>query len=120
PARRQPRWPGKYAFAESWRAPARRERAMRELLEHVAPPLHRYGYELVERMPDRLVFARSRRPIWTFVVAVVLFPFGLLALLYKDEERLAIDLLEDAGGTLVTARGTAPLAVRRAFATLEA
>jgi hypothetical protein len=119
PARRGPWVPGTYAFAESWRAPADRATAMRELLEHVAPPLHRHGYELSERTPDRLVFTFSHRPLWTILLAIFLFPIGLLALLYKEHERLTIDLIEDERGTLVSARGVASLPVRRAFATLE-
>jgi len=120
PARGVPWIPGNYAFAESWRAPTDRETAMRELLEHVAPPLHRHGYELAERTPDHVVFTISRRPAWTILLAIFLFPLGLLALLYKEHERLTIDLLEDERGTLVSARGVASLPVRKAFATLEA
>ena len=48
-----------------------------------------------------------------------LFPFGLLALLYKDRERITIDLDEDEHGTHLVASGVAPLPVRRAFAELE-
>ena len=68
----------------------------------------------------RLVFRRERRPIWTIAVAVLVFPFGLLALLYKDEARIVIDLQPAKDGTLVSASGVAPLSVRRAFAELEA
>ena len=65
------------------------------------------------------MFERHRRPVWTFVVAVLVFPFGLLALLYKDEVRIAIDLHPSDRGTLVAASGVAPLAVRQAFRQLE-
>ena len=120
PARRPPRVPGKHYFAETWRAPARPEHAMRDLLTYVAPPLQRNGYELREHTPHRLVFVRSRRPIWTVAVAVLVFPFGLLALLYTEESRVAIDLHPAGDGTLVSASGVAPLAVRQAFRQLEA
>jgi DUF1707 SHOCT-like domain len=119
PARRPPKVPGKYHFAETWRAPSSAERTMAELMEHVAPPLARHGYSLVERSPYRLVFRRSRRPVWTIVLAIVLFPFGLLALLYQDSEQIAIDLQAQGTGTLVSATGVAPLDVRRGFAALE-
>src|SRR5689334_2577257 len=76
PARKPPRLPGKYHFAETWRAPSSSERAMAEIMQYVAPPLARHGYALVERTPHRLVFRRSRRPAWTIVVAILLFPFG--------------------------------------------
>ena len=120
PAHTQPRMPAKYHFAETWRAPSTAERTMGELMQHVAPSLARHGYDLVTRSPYRLVFVRERRPVWTIVVAIVLFPFGLLALLYKDSERITIDLHPDGNGTLVSATGIAPLDVRRAFAQLEA
>jgi hypothetical protein len=120
PARRPPKVPGKYHFGETWRAPSSAERTMAELMEHVAPPLARHGYGLVERTPYRLVFRRTRRPVWTILVAIVLFPFGLFALLYQDSEQIAIDLQPQGTSTLVSATGIAPLDVRRAFAMLEA
>jgi hypothetical protein len=119
PAVKQPRVPGKHYFTETWRAPAGPESAMRELLTYVAPPLQRSGYELREHTPHRLLFVRSRRPVWTIAVAVLLFPFGLLALLYQDEARVAIDLHPAGDGTLISAGGVAPLAVRQAFRQLE-
>jgi hypothetical protein len=119
PARKPPKLPGKYHFAETWRAPSSAERAMAEIMEHVAPPLARHGYSLVERTPYRLVFKRSRRPAWTIVLAILLFPFGLLALLYQESEQITIDLQPQGTSTLVSASGIAPLDVRRAFAILE-
>jgi Domain of unknown function (DUF1707) len=119
PARKPPKVPGKYHFAETWRAPSSAQRAMGEIMEHVAPPLARHGYALVDRSPYRLVFRRSRRPVWTILVAIVLFPFGLLALLYQDSEQITIDLQPQGSSTLVSASGVAPLDVRRAFAILE-
>ena len=79
---KRPKVPGTTYFADTWRAPAPPEAAMRDLMQFVAPPLQRHGYVLRERLPNRLVFDRSRRPIWTFAVAVLLFPVGLLALIY--------------------------------------
>jgi hypothetical protein len=119
PARKPPRVPGKHYFAETWRAPAGADRAMADLLTYVAPPLQRHGYELRRRTTHHLLFVRSRRPIWTIAVAVMLFPFGLLALLYQEEARIAIDLHPAGDGTLVSASGVAPLAVRQAFRQLE-
>jgi hypothetical protein len=120
PARMPPRVPGKYHFAETWRAPSNAEHTMGELMAHVAPPLARHGYALVSRSPYRLEFMRERRPVWTILVAVFLFPVGLFALIYKDRERIAIDLHPEGRSTLVSVSGVAPLDVRRAFATLEA
>jgi len=119
PARKPPKVPGKYHFAETWRAPTTAPGAMDALMEHVAPPLARHGYLLVTRSPYRLVFVRERRPVWTILLAILLFPFGLLALLYKEREQISIDLHPQGSSTLVSASGVAPLDVRRAFAALE-
>lgn len=119
PARKPPRVPGKYHFAETWRAPTTAGDAMDALMEYVAPPLTRHGYKLVTQSPYRLVFVRERRPVWTIVLAIVLFPIGLLALIYQEREQISIDLRPQGPSTLVSASGVAPLDVRRAFARLE-
>ena len=107
-------------FSGAWRVPAAPDRAMGDLLTHVAPPLQGAGYELRERSPYRLLFVRSRRPVWTFAVAVLVFPVGLLALLYTEDRHVAIDLRPAGEGTLVTAAGVAPPEIHDAFRRLEA
>ena len=66
-----------------------------------------------------MVFAREHRPSWTFVVAVLVFPIGLIALLHKDREEIVFELHERGDETLITASGSAPLAIRRALSELE-
>ena len=107
-------------FSGSWRVGGTPDRAMSDLLTHIAPALQGAGYELRERNPYRLLFVRSRRPLWTLAVAVLLFPVGLLALLYTEDRHVAIDLRPAGDGTLVTAGGVAPPAVHEAFRRLEA
>jgi hypothetical protein len=93
---------------------------MRELMADVVPPMERYGYDITQRWDGRLRFERETRPAWTILVAIFLFPFGLLALMYKDRERVTIDLDEfDDGTTQLVASGVAPLPIRRAFADLQ-
>ena len=116
PARARRR--GRY-FSGSWRVPASPERTMRDVFEHVVPPLEASGYGLRERTPYRLLYVRSRRPVWTFAVAVLTFPVGLLALLYTEDRHVAIDLQPTGGGTLVSAGGVAPPEVHDAFRRLE-
>jgi Domain of unknown function (DUF1707) len=116
---RRPCVPGRFAFTARWRSPADAKATMAELIAHVAPPLHGFGYDLTQREDDRLRFERELRPLWTIPVAIFLFPFGLLALLHKNRERITIDLAEDERGTRLVAIGVAPLSVRRAFAELE-
>jgi Domain of unknown function (DUF1707) len=116
---RAPLAPGRFAFTTRWHSPAGAKATMSELIARIAPPMHDVGYELIQREDDRLRFECERRPWWTFVVAVMVFPFGLLALLHKERDRITIDLAEDEHGTHLVATGVAPLPVRRAFAGLE-
>jgi hypothetical protein len=81
--------------------------------------LRGFGYELVERTPQRLVFARRRRPAWTIVVAIAFFPVGLLALLHSSSDVITVELTRRGGETICLAQGVAPLPVRREFAQLE-
>ena len=93
---------------------------MDEALRHIAPALHRGRYELVDKQPGRLAFSYSRRPAWTFAVAILGFPLGLLALLHTHEERVVLDFdTTPGGGTRLVVSGRAPRIVRRAFAELE-
>ena len=114
-----PRVPGRFAFTARWHSPADAKVTMAELIAHVAPPLSKFGYELIQREDDRLRFEREVRPAWTVLPAILLFPFGLLALLHKDRERITIDLADGEHGTHLVASGMGPLPVRRAFAKLE-
>jgi hypothetical protein len=117
--RNRPWMPGRLAFTSRWHSPADAKVTMRELMTFVVPPMERWGYDLTQRFGGRLRFERETRPLWTILVAVFLFPFGLFALLYKERERVTIDLDEDEHGTQLVASGVAPLPVRRAFAELE-
>ena len=119
PRRRRPVMPGRFAFSARWHSPVGAKPTMAELIAHVAPPLNNVGYELIGREDGRLRFEREHRPLWTFVIAVFLFPFGLLALLHKDRDRITIDLDDDEHGTNLVAIGIGPLPVRRAFTALE-
>jgi hypothetical protein len=116
---RRPWAPGNFGFTARWSSPLGVKPTSAELMAHVTPPLQRWGFELIQREDDRLRFEREVRPGWTYAVAVLVFPFGLLALMHKDRERITIDLAEDERGTHLIASGVAPLRIRRAFAELE-
>jgi hypothetical protein len=116
---RRPWVPGTWSFTSRWHSPLDARATAAERMAHVTPPLERWGYDLIQREDDRLRFEREVRPPWTYVVAVALFPFGLIALLHKDRERITIDLADDERGTHLVAGGVAPLRIRRAFAELE-
>lgn len=118
--RKRPWVPGRSPFHARWHSPAGARATLRELMADVAPPMEQWGYDITQRWDGRLRFERERRPAWTIVLAVIFFPIGLLALLYKERERVTIDLDElDDGTTQLVASGVAPLPIRRAFAELE-
>jgi hypothetical protein len=120
PRRRPPRIPGRFAFTTRWRAPVGREEAMADLLEHVVPPMHAYGYQIVERTPGRVVFDITRTPAWVILPCVFLFPIGLFALLVRTHEQITVEFVERGAETVLVAHGVGPLSVRKAFAGLEA
>ena len=111
--------PGWHAFTARWHTPVPAALTMAELIAHLAPEVQEEGFDLIQRADDRLRFERRRRPAWTFVVAVLIPVLGWFALLHKDRVRITIDVAETERGTRLVASGTAPLALRRAFAELE-
>jgi hypothetical protein len=118
--RSQPWLPGARGFSARWHTRARRAAVMDDFIRDVAPRMTAYGYDIVERTPDRVVFDLVRTPAWVVIPCVFLFPIGLFALLVKTHDRVTVDLLERGGETVLVAHGIAPLSVRRAFAELEA
>jgi len=119
PPRELPKAPGRAGFTARWLAPARRRQAAAELLEFVAPPMRSHGYALELNSEANLVFVRRRRPPWTFVLAVLLFPVGLLALLHTERDEIVFELHEHGQETMINVSGRAPLAIRRALSELE-
>jgi hypothetical protein len=114
-----PRLPGRAPFHARWTFDEAPGAAVAQFMESAAAPLHGFGYELVERGRERLVFARSRRPGWTIAAAILLFPVGLIALVHSVDEVITVDFVRKGGRTVGLAQGVAPLPVRRAFAQLE-
>jgi Domain of unknown function (DUF1707) len=90
--------PGRRHFSERKLLDAPVEEVREATLAFIVPPLERHGYLLHQEGPDVLVFADPARG-------------GTARIMMR---------LRDAGDrrTLVLAHGTAPLAVRRAFARL--
>ena len=91
-----------------------------EAMRTIAPHLLRSGYELARPSESQLVFTRERRPAWTILVAILLFPFGLLALTHKSRDsQVFVNAITAEGRTLVDVVGVAPAGVRRALLELE-
>ena len=56
---------------------------------------------------NTVMLTRRYCPTWVIVVAVFLFPIGLLALLYKETETLTISVAKVENGSRVMVSGTA-------------
>jgi hypothetical protein len=74
------------------------------------------GLRLEYPLPGMVVAVKKSRPWWTIVLAIVLFPIGLLFLLVRGEDRLTIQgvALPD-GGSRWTVTGKAEYAVGQAL-----
>jgi hypothetical protein len=90
-------------------------------LEHIVPAMVRVGYDVVQRdEPRMIVFEIRERPAWVPWVCVLGFPIGLIALAYKDTQRIVVTFDEIAPErTRLTSAGLARRPVRRAFAWLD-
>ena len=120
PRRRRP-LAGNRPFSVRIESPEQPVLVIAEAMRTIAPHLLRSGYELDRGGENQLVFTRSRRPGWTILVAIFLFPFGLLALMHKAREsQVFVNAISAGEGrTLVDVVGVAPAGVRRALLELE-
>ena len=115
PARRKP-WllPGNESFAVRIHVPKPPEQAIGDIVGDIFMPLAGTGSKPREEDSTRRVFARTHHPPWTFLAAVLLFPFGLFALMYREDSQVVVSVASaEHGLTAVDVYGTAPLAVRR-------
>lgn len=102
-----------------WHAPVPLAQATADVMRFVAPPLHAYGYRLVSSSRTELVYERTHRPTWTVIVAVVLFPLGLLALLHTERETITLSATDHGASTTIVAAGSAPPGLRHALSGLS-
>jgi hypothetical protein len=64
-------------------------------------------YQPIMHSPQGVQLARKRFPTWAIVLAVLLFPIGLLFLLAKEENNVWIGIEPLPTGTRVTIQGEA-------------
>jgi hypothetical protein len=60
------------------------------VFDRVIPVLVSDGYKMVARAGNTTMFERRSLPGWTILVAIFLFPFGLLALLARNRETITV------------------------------
>jgi hypothetical protein len=116
--RRRPWIPGNRSFAERMAVSSPRNRVIEQVLTALAPLFVARGYALVSNTERLVVFEQDRRPAWTILVAVFVFPIGLLALTHKRSSRIVVAFTDEADGTEIAAYGWAPLGMRRGLAEL--
>jgi hypothetical protein len=111
--------PGVQPFTHRALFPVTPDICRAQALEKIAPALHRFDYELISQSRNGLVFERTIRPGWTIAVAILVFPFGLLALNQRNVDRIVISFEQHpGGGTEMTVHGRAPRRIRKGFATI--
>jgi hypothetical protein len=113
--------PGVHPFTRRILVPASLTRTHAVALDTIAPGLNGYGYELKRSSSQALEFERHRSRALARVVAVLLFPIGLLALLGgSGPERVVITFEpHGTGETTMVVHGRATRRVRKAFAELS-
>src|SRR5439155_15524117 len=73
------------------------------------------GYALAGEVPNGFAVRRRRIPVWAIVLAVVFFPLGLLFLLVKADEVVAVAMDPTPDGTQVTVTGRASSRLQRSL-----
>ena len=77
-------WTGRHvAFQETLILPVAPEDAAGLVQARLTPAMREYGYGLVSQSPSGLLYSYTFRPLWLIFPCVLLFPIGLLSLLYK-------------------------------------
>jgi hypothetical protein len=88
---------------DSKRAP---QEAMKRYLSLVTESFAKSKWFPVNHSPDTVRFARERFHTWQIVVAILLFPVGLLALLAEKQKHWANAVfLEKGSGTVIMVTG---------------
>jgi hypothetical protein len=73
------------------------------------------SYKPLMTSPQGVTLQRKKIPLWAIIVAIFLFPIGLLALFAKEEETVGIGLEPVQGGTQVTINGQASRTLQSAL-----
>jgi hypothetical protein len=81
-----------------------------ELVDRYGYSLSQAGYSLTASGPNGVCWEQSRTPTWAVILAVVLFPIGMLFLLTKDERSVTMQVVPAAQGceVRVAIRGKVP------------
>lgn len=95
-------------------------RALPRIIEAVAPDLTGAGYRIDAQSDRAIIFSLQYRPGWTVVVAILLFPIGLLALLVRNGVSLSVTLTPRSEETDVSVSGSGTPLAEEVFEDLAA
>lgn len=70
------------------------------------------GYRITSQTAAGMTLERRFRPVWLIFPIVLLFPLGLLSLLYKQTYTVTVSLIPQGRGTRVTVTGFGPNSLR--------
>lgn len=84
------------------------EQLRRELITDIVPALGRRKYLLASDSSDVIVMQREYRSWVVILLAVLLFPVGLLLLLIKSTAVVTIAFTDHGSGSLVEIAGSGP------------
>ncbi len=90
-----------------------------ECISEWSTQLARHSYVLTTQSETGLSFHKRYWPTWAIAVAVLLFPFGLVALFAKDDATITATFTPAPAGTVMLISGKAPKTVVRAFQAME-
>lgn len=90
------------------RAPGRSDEVADHVFDRIVPSLVKDGYAMVAQAGNTTVFEHRFFYGWTFLVALFLFPFGLLALLLRGRDTIVV--ISGPNAVEVTARCPKPVA----------
>jgi hypothetical protein len=95
-----------------------REALLADALQSLTTPLARYKYELETQTDVSLTYVRKYRPWAVWVIAIGLFPIGLIALVFVERAYITVTFEEAQTGTVMRVVGEGTSELRDAFEAL--
>jgi hypothetical protein len=91
---------------------------LRDLATRLTSIFGEVKFNLTANSPQALTYTRTFIPGWAVLVAIFLFPIGLLALTAKRQQHINITAVAHGHGSLITIAGNAPSEVEKALSSI--
>ena len=79
--------------------------ALSRVLDEVAPIMQSANYKVTSADDSQTVFTRQYRPVWRIVLAILLFPLGLLLLLWAKTDSVLFQIVQANGSSRLIVDG---------------